>query len=75
MEADGVPDVPEMGVSKARMFLETALAAMVPNPEPMAEVTNLTVPGPAGRLPVRLYKPEGAGPTRRSSSTSTAAAG
>lgn len=63
MEKDGVPDISEMSVPQARMFLETAFAAMVPNPEPMAEVRDFTVPGPAGRLPVRLYKPEGAGPT------------
>ena len=61
MEADGVPDISEMSVTQARMFLETAFAGMVPNPEPMAEIRNFTVPGPAGRLPVRLYKPEGSG--------------
>ncbi len=61
MEKDGVPDISEMSVPQARMFLQTAFANMVPNPEPMAEVRNFTVPGPAGRLPVRLYKPEGAG--------------
>jgi acetyl esterase len=58
MEADGVPDISEMSVPQARMFLEQAFANMVPNPEPMAEVRDFTVPGPAGRLPVRLYKPE-----------------
>ena len=63
MEADGVPDISEMSVTQARMFLETAFAGMVPNPEPMAEVQDFTVPGPAGRLPVRLYKPEGSGST------------
>jgi acetyl esterase len=61
MEADGVPDISEMSVTQARMFLETAFAGMVPNPEPMAEVRDFTVPSPVGRLPVRLYKPEGAG--------------
>ena len=63
MEKDGVPDISEMSVSQARMFLETAFVGMVPNPEPMAEVRDFTVPGPAGRLPVRLYKPEGADAT------------
>lgn len=63
MEKDGVPDISEMSVPQARMFLQNAFAAMVPNPEPMAEIRDFTVPGPAGRLPVRLYKPEGAGPT------------
>ena len=63
LEADGVPDISEMSVPQARMFLEQAFGNMVPNPEPMAEVRDFTVPGPAGRLPVRLYKPEGAGDT------------
>jgi acetyl esterase len=61
MEADGVPDISEMGVPQARAFLDQAFGNMVPNPEPMAEIRDFTVPGPAGRLPVRLYKPEGSG--------------
>lgn len=59
MEADGVPDISEMSVPQARMFIEKAFSEMVPNPDPMAVVENFTVPGPAGKLPVRLYKPEG----------------
>lgn len=59
MEADGVPDISEMSVPQARAFLDQAFGNMVPNPEPMAEIRDFTVPGPAGRLPVRLYKPEG----------------
>jgi len=59
MEADGVPDISEMSVPQARMFLENTFAEMVPDPEPMAEVKDFTVSAPTGRLPVRLYKPEG----------------
>ena len=55
MEADGVPDISEMSVPQARMFLETAFVGMVPNPEPMAEVRDFTVPGPAGRLPGQTW--------------------
>ncbi len=61
MEADGVPEVSEMSVPQARFFIEKAFTEMVPNPEPMAAVENFTVPGPAGSLPVRLYKPEEGG--------------
>ncbi|MGH3089259.1 MAG: alpha/beta hydrolase [Rubrobacteraceae bacterium] len=61
MEADGVPDISEMSVPYARFFIEKAFTEMVPNPEPMAGVEDFTVPGPAGRLPVRLYKPEEGG--------------
>lgn len=31
-------------------------------PEPVAKVTNTTVPGPAGSIPVRVYTPNGTGP-------------
>ncbi|MBA2375506.1 MAG: alpha/beta hydrolase [Rubrobacter sp.] len=58
MEADGVPGIAEMSVPQARFFIEKAFSEMVPNPDPMAEIQNFTVPGPAGSLPVRLYKPE-----------------
>lgn len=59
MEADNVPDISEMNVPQARVFLQTAFAAMVPVPEQVGEVSDFTVPGPAGNLPVRLYEPEG----------------
>lgn len=58
MEADNVPDISEMNVPQARVFLQTAFSAMVPVPEQVREVSDFTVPGPAGRLPVRLYRPE-----------------
>lgn len=58
MEADGVPGIAEMSVPRARFFIEKAFTEMAPNPDPMAEVRDFTVPGPAGSLPVRLYKPE-----------------
>lgn len=61
MEADNVPDISEMSVPQARVFLQTAFTQMVPVPEPVAEVSDFTVPGPAGRLPVRLYRPDGSG--------------
>ena len=31
-------------------------------PEPVADVTDRTIPGPAGDIPVRIYTPEGDGP-------------
>ncbi len=31
-------------------------------PQPVAKVENLTVPGPAGTIPIRVYTPEGKGP-------------
>lgn len=36
-------------------------AAGLPPGEPVAEVTNRTVPGPAGAVPVRIYRPEPGG--------------
>ncbi len=36
--------------------------AMVPEGEPVAHVENRTIPGPVGKIPVRIYTPEGDGP-------------
>ena len=32
------------------------------NPTPVADVSNRSIPGPGGGIPIRIYSPEGAGP-------------
>ena len=32
------------------------------DPEPVAHVENRTIPGPAGEIPVRIYRPAARGP-------------
>ncbi|RZT83671.1 acetyl esterase [Pseudonocardia sediminis] len=61
MEAQGMKDFSEMEVAEAR---EAALAfiGLEGEPEDVADVADHTVPGPAGDIPVRVYRPAGDGP-------------
>src|SRR5262249_36596677 len=51
----------EMSVAEARASIG-ALAAAAGAPEEVAHVEDRTVPGPAGEIPVRVYRPQGARP-------------
>ena len=58
MEAAGAPPIGEMTPEMAR----EAFAALLPlqgEPEPVRAVENRDVTGPAGPIPVRIYRPEG----------------
>ncbi len=58
MEAAGAPPIGEMTPEMAR----EAFAALLPlqgEPEPVRAVENRDVTGPAGSIPVRIYRPEG----------------
>ena len=58
-EAEG-PTLQEMTPEEARAaYLE--MRALQGEPEDVAVVEGRTVPGPAGDIPVRVYRPEGAG--------------
>jgi len=62
----GLPSTDEMSLPQAReaVFIFEELEG---EPQPVAQVRDLTVPGPAGELPVRLYTPQRAPQgTRRS---------
>jgi len=48
----------EMSVAEARAAI-TALATAAGAPEPVAQVEDRTIPGPAGEIPIRVYRPEG----------------
>lgn len=39
-----------------------AMRKLVGNPEAVAQVEDLDIPGPAGQIPIRVYTPEGNGP-------------
>jgi acetyl esterase len=56
------PVVESMAPPAARRFVEEGLSPLDVPPAPMAELVDTTVPGRAGRIPVRLYVPHGAGP-------------
>jgi len=57
----GAPPLHEMAVPDARQLMDT-LRTMSPPGVPVAHVEDRTVPGPAGEIPVRLYRPEGGTP-------------
>ncbi|MEU9201077.1 alpha/beta hydrolase [Streptomyces sp. NPDC048332] len=51
-----------MTLDEARAADLAAIQADAGTPEPVREVTDESIPGPDGPLPVRIYRPEGEGP-------------
>jgi acetyl esterase len=60
-ERDGVPPLYTMSLAEARAADLASIRASGGEPEAVFEVTGLTIPGPAGELSLRLYRPA-AGP-------------
>ena len=52
----------EMTVDEARNFSKQMIAANTAVKEPVAHVEDRTIPGPIGEIPIRVYRPDGAGP-------------
>jgi acetyl esterase len=61
MRATGAQPLHTLSVPDARQLLEQ-LRALAGEPEDVAHVEDLTVPGLAGDIPVRFYRPAGAAP-------------
>ncbi len=61
MQAMNMPPLNAMTVDEARAAA-SAMSEMHGEPEPVASVDNVGVPGPAGEIPVRIYTPEQSGP-------------
>ena len=59
----GVPPTHTLSPADARAFYRERRAITQPDPRPMAEVRDLAAPGPAGPIPLRLYRPAGLLPT------------
>jgi cation diffusion facilitator CzcD-associated flavoprotein CzcO/acetyl esterase/lipase len=57
----GLPPIESLSPQEARAFL-TAMSAQRPPGPDVAEVADGVLPGPAGDLAYRLYRPEGTGP-------------
>ncbi len=55
-EAQGLPPFDEMGVTQARV-VALGFRDLQGEPENVGEIRDILVPGPAGRLPVRVYHP------------------
>ena len=59
--AMGGPQLHQMSVPEARQAI-AALATMQAQPPAVGEVSDRTIPGPAGEIPVRVYVPQGTAP-------------
>ncbi|MEU1144539.1 alpha/beta hydrolase [Streptomyces sp. NPDC005863] len=60
--AQGVRPLYTMTLQEARAADLAAIQADSGTPEPVARVTDESIPGPQGPLPVRVYRPAGEGP-------------
>jgi acetyl esterase/lipase len=59
-ERDNVAPLYTMSLAQARAADLASIRQTGGDPEPVHEVVDLTIPGPGGELPVRLYRPSGA---------------
>ena len=58
---DRVPHLSTLSIEQARAADRAAAATGTGQAEPVAEVTDVTLPGPAGELCARIYRPDGTG--------------
>jgi acetyl esterase len=58
----GLPPFGEMEVPQARAVYAQAVTAHGIAPEPLAEISDRTIPGPAGDIPLRVYRPNASAP-------------
>ena len=61
MASLGLPPMETMSVADARAFSEATAATMPPGPA-VGEIADAVLPGPAGDLAYRIYRPPSAGP-------------
>jgi acetyl esterase len=62
LERDQPARLYTMSIEDARAADVASAVASAGLTEPVAEVTDRSFPGPAGQLPVRVYRPDGEGP-------------
>jgi cation diffusion facilitator CzcD-associated flavoprotein CzcO/acetyl esterase/lipase len=61
METLGLPPIESLPAADARAFMDAIAAQRPPGPE-VGEIVDGVLPGPAGDLEYRLYRPQGPGP-------------
>jgi acetyl esterase len=61
LDEAGGPPLNEMTPAEARVALAATVEETAGDPEPVGSITNRTIPGPLGDIPIRVYAPEGAG--------------
>lgn len=62
MAASGQPTMDQMSPTDARIAFTTGLKMLQSKPEPVAESRDLRLPGPAGEITARYYRPRGSVP-------------
>jgi acetyl esterase len=62
MKAAGMPEIDSLPPAQLREVTSQMFRATGGTPEPVDHVEDRKIPGPAGEIPVRIYKPAGAGP-------------
>lgn len=62
LELGGEPSYEKLTVAEARAEVEREATLFGGPPVPVGEVSDIELPGPAGTLPARLYRPPGAAP-------------
>lgn len=62
MAALNAPPLSEQTPEQVRVGIKLQRELVPVEPEPVAQVVNRTIPGPAGEIPVRIYTPAGGGP-------------
>jgi acetyl esterase len=62
LQAQGAPSAATLSVQEVRALQQPIFTTMGIPPEPVAEVTDRTIPGPGGELSIRIYTPEGSSP-------------
>jgi acetyl esterase len=61
-EEQGIPPLEGMTPLQARQFVIAVARALSGKADAVADVKNLHIPGPGGRIQVRIYRPHGTGP-------------
>lgn len=61
----GRPPLHELPLERARHEFALSTLALGGWPQPIGELVDRTIPGPAGTIPIRIYRPQGAAQTRR----------
>ncbi len=62
--ASGRPPYPTIGHEAAREIFVASRAILQPDPSPVGEVRDLSATGPAGEIPLRLYRGQGTDASR-----------
>ncbi|WP_412542466.1 alpha/beta hydrolase [Longispora sp. K20-0274] len=59
---NSTPQLYTLSLDEAREADLASIRASGGDPEPVHRVIDMTIPGPGGELPIRIYQPEGPGP-------------